>query len=424
MDKDPEKELLLLQDQFFASNDAPAATLKKPSRFKRQSEADSESIKEQIPGQRVQLNIGDDQAPIRPKRENVQAISEIIEREVKYDSSLFDFSSVSSAPIPKKIDWRTKMQNKAQKDTAHGHKELAKTKPANSQQQIDQENVDKLANMSEEEIERERRELLATLDPSLVHKLMQRRSDTAAPEEDTLETRNASISSGVQCNDEDAADENLAEDEREHIHTKDCLTSSESTGHLEIHFPRPPAPPPLDPNSPNFYKDLKEKYYPTLETDPSKLAWMQTPTAAEDEAVYHQSSRDLLPGEIRFDFNADVLAPRTSRQVRQDLGLHHHADAPLAAGYTILELAHLSRSSYPAQACIAIQTLGRLMYKVGKIAYGNVISNALRYLLEEGKVEITLMERTRDRHLGVQSYATEALWLNQLGNEKKVRQAV
>lgn len=51
-------------------------------------------------------------------------------------------------------------------------------------------------------------------------------------------------------------------------------------------------------------------------------------------------------------------------------GLHHHADAPEAAGYTIPELARLARSSFPAQRCIAFQTLGRILYRLGAGHYG------------------------------------------------------
>ena len=51
-------------------------------------------------------------------------------------------------------------------------------------------------------------------------------------------------------------------------------------------------------------------------------------------------------------------------------GLHHHGAAPEDAGYTIGELAHLARSTVPAQRCVAFQTLGRVLYRLGRGEFG------------------------------------------------------
>jgi hypothetical protein len=43
------------------------------------------------------------------------------------------------------------------------------------------------------------------------------------------------------------------------------------------------------------------------------------------------------------------------------VGLHHHGQSPDKAGYTIRELARLSRSTVPSQRTIALQSLGAVL---------------------------------------------------------------
>ncbi|KAG7150343.1 RNA polymerase II-associated protein rba50 like [Verticillium longisporum] len=66
-----------------------------------------------------------------------------------------------------------------------------------------------------------------------------------------------------------------------------------------------------------------------------------------------------------------MLPPRLSRQIPVSKGLHHHGQAPEAAGYTIEELSILARSAVAAQRCIAFQTIGRIFYRLGKGEWGN-----------------------------------------------------
>ncbi|KAK1067871.1 hypothetical protein LTR33_011270, partial [Friedmanniomyces endolithicus] len=74
---------------------------------------------------------------------------------------------------------------------------------------------------------------------------------------------------------------------------------------------------------------------------------------------------------LRFSFTGELLAPRTASLIPVTAGLHHHGDSPEAAGYTVAELAHLSRSTYAAQRCVAFQTLGRFLYRLGKGEFGD-----------------------------------------------------
>ncbi|OBT71293.1 hypothetical protein VF21_10378 [Pseudogymnoascus sp. 05NY08] len=124
-----------------------------------------------------------------------------------------------------------------------------------------------------------------------------------------------------------------------------------------LHFPRPPTLPDLDPSSPNFLQDLHTAYFPSLPSSPASLAWLAplpTPGSEADlESSYSPSQTSIPASALRFDFRGQLLPPRISRAMPTDRGLHHHADAPEAGGYTISELSGLLRSSVPQQRGLA-----------------------------------------------------------------------
>ncbi|CAC9890791.1 unnamed protein product [Aureobasidium pullulans] len=297
---------------------------------------------------------------------------------------------------------------------------------------IDEENRQRIAEMSPEEIEEERRELLSSLDPSLIQRLLGRatieeggsnedfpglqdRVEEVQPEKKTqpdvtkprktvkfAEVKDEPAGANVEVT---AQDENgTSTKQNEHNHpgheaAAEVALPTDST----IHFPRPPQPPSLDPSDPNFLEDLHEKYFPDLPADPEKL-----------------------------DLAAEI--PVT-------MGLHHHGNAPDAAGYTIPELAMLARSSVPAQRCVAFQTLGRVLYRLGKGEFGDpgeegqgtegakdTLGELARGLWFEVKkesvLEICLAESegrgaAGGRHMGAKAYATEAVWLWQQGGGRR-----
>ncbi|KAL2117482.1 hypothetical protein VTJ04DRAFT_7142 [Mycothermus thermophilus] len=203
------------------------------------------------------------------------------------------------------------------------------------------------------------------------------------------------------------------------------------------HFPRPPPVPDLDPADPDFLEKLHQKYFPDLPADPSKLAWMApipTPDSPADlESPYHPSQSSLPVSALRFDFRGRLIPPRLSRSLPVTLGLHHHAEAPEAAGYTIPELATLARSSYAPQRCLAYQTLGRIMYRLGKGEFGSGtqgrdgadeadLAVAIWRLMQQGRVVEGLEEEVASegqRHRSAYCYAVEALWLLERGGWTK-----
>lgn len=199
-----------------------------------------------------------------------------------------------------------------------------------------------------------------------------------------------------------------------------------------VHFPKDPSNTmdDLNPDDPDFFKQLHNKYYPDLAAEPEKMAWMTEQTTIEDvDAVLPDT---MLPSELRFDFKGQLISPRQGLVIPVTAGLHHHGNAPAVAGYTIPELAHLARSTAHSQRCMAIQTLGRILYRVGHKAsagegvgarqhgYGPEITPALWGLIEEARVVDSLQEAAdekRTKSMSVRAYAVEALWLwNKGGN--------
>lgn len=324
---------------------------------------------------------------------------------------------------------------------------------------IDQENSQKIASMSPEEIEEERKELLNSYGAGLLERLLKRSNIATGSEEVDL-----SRPMGAEDVDNEVKPENVkpkttktvkfeepvVEDEPETVaegsrqsHTDDDshnhTTTEDSHSHDSVHFPTPPQPPELDPSSKTFLEDLHQKYFPSLPSDPDKLEWMQ-PANPKDN-TYDPSATAFNAKDIRFNFRGELLPPKTASEIPVTEGLHHHGDAPDAAGYTVGELAHLSRSTYPAQRCIAFQTLGRILYRLSKGEFGDAgepgadrfgsedtfgeLARGLWREVERLKVIEVLVEESEGRgvdggrHLSAKTYATEAVWLWRKGGGRR-----
>jgi hypothetical protein len=335
--------------------------------------------------------------------------------------------------------------------------------------QIDKQNRDVLAGMSEAEIAEARAELLGSLDADLIQKLLARSNiDSGSNEVDSLQPPPEPIEGGILHREKPTKQKSVAfaedrappapkqptvQDEEDQEPTieldyePDFPDAIEPTPeeepadqtHDSIHFPTPAQPPSLDPNSATFLTDLHEKYFPSLPSDPDKLEWMRSRKA--DKAAYSPASSSLNPNEIRFSFDGELLAPKTSASIPVSEGLHHHGNAPEAAGYTIPELAILSRSTYPAQRCVAFQTLGRILYRLGKGEFGDAgeeganrpgadetFGELARGLWREVEKEHVIAQLVAEsegngvdggRHMSAKAYATEAVWLWRKGGGRR-----
>ncbi|GAB7331689.1 hypothetical protein MBLNU13_g03674t1 [Cladosporium sp. NU13] len=353
-------------------------------------------------------------------------------------------------------------------NATHAEDPSPKTWQDQEKMQIDQQNRDVLAGMSEAEIAEARAELLGSLDADLIQKLLARSNiDSGSNEADSLQPPPEPIEGGILHREKPTKQKTVAfaddkapsvpeptaqdEDQEPTIEVDyepdfpDADKSStleevtDENTHDSIHFPTPAQPPSLDPNSATFLTDLHEKYFPSLPSDPDKLEWMRTRKA--DKAAYSPAASSLNPNEIRFSFDGELLAPKTSASIPVSEGLHHHGNAPEAAGYTIPELAILSRSTYPAQRCVAFQTLGRILYRLGKGEFGDAgeeganrpgadetFGELARGLWREVEKEHVIAQLVAEsegngvdggRHMSAKAYATEAVWLWRKGGGRR-----
>ncbi|SPJ90432.1 related to Plasmodium yoelii rhoptry protein [Fusarium torulosum] len=332
-------------------------------------------------------------------------------------------------------------------------------------QRIDQENKQKLASMSPAEIAEAQADIMNGLNPALIQRLLARANIDEQPDsspfdlpklekqeaseppptikiEDTTKSETSRSSPAASSQ----APESSQESKEEKAPSATRATSSKNIADdydedkappqippdlfpiidqpKSIHFPVPPALADLDPSDPNFLTTLHEKYFPNLPADPSKLAWM-APIPTEDSPADKDSSYyphpEIAVNALRFDFRGRFLSPRVSRAIPSSKGLHHHGDAPEAAGYTVAELAHLARSAVPAQRCMAFQTLGRILYRLGLGEWGksedSPIAMGVWGAVKKGRVLDSLTEAAMGEggHRGSRAYATEALWLFEKG---------
>lgn len=318
---------------------------------------------------------------------------------------------------------------------------------------IDQENRERMAQMSAEEIEEERRELMKNFSPEVLQRLLARsnvesgseEADLSRPlgESSTVEDTKPKPKSEKTVKFEEPAKDVEESEFQDGTIDEDPAPTTDTLSHDTVHFPRPPQPPSLDPSSETFLDDLHQKYFPSLPADPDKLEWMQSTTK---DTSYDPSASAFSAAEIRFNFKGELIPPKTASEIPVTAGLHHHGDAPDAAGYTIAELAHLARSSYPAQRCIVFQTLGRVLYRLSKGEFGNAgeadtpetldnedsmreLARGLWHEVERLKVIQILVEESEGkgvdggRHLSAKAYATEAVWLWRKGGGRRWKAA-
>ncbi|KAK4192235.1 RPAP1-like protein [Podospora australis] len=347
---------------------------------------------------------------------------------------------------------------------------------------INQESDAMLASMSPEEREEMRQDLFRSLDPKLIQMLMSRANlDDAGPEpfdnpkfirdapqdpKPTEETK-STPPPPPRVTVEDVSEETTSAPnpaaaaqkpkQKKTVHFDEDAeapavpppTLFEATAGPEkktnkdqpppdaMHFPPTPTVPDLDPNDPDFLERMHEKFFPSLPADPSKLAWMApipTPDSIADKESPYYPGQDSLPvSALRFDFRGELIPPKKSRTIPVTKGLHHHGEAPEAAGYTIPELARYARSAVAAQRCLAYQTLGRMLYRLGQGEWGigaggrhgeeDDLAFGLWRCFKEYRILESLEEEVAKPegrgHRSAQAYATEALWLFERGGWKE-----
>ncbi|AMD19486.1 HCL665Cp [Eremothecium sinecaudum] len=390
---------------------------------------------------------------------------------------------------PEKVsNWRVRLQQKKRNSQQKGPSAPRSTRDTATKvvgekteiteaEKIHRENVELMSKMSPEQIEAEREELLGMLGPKVVEALISRsskrasklfpemegaagtwvggsreRPDMPLPDDESVDKALGVTERGTErATEEDVYnypdtmhedEDDIAPQEYQFIQKMDHMTNEELL--QDVHFVRNDAPTAeLDLKDPAFMEKLHERYFPDLAIENNKLEWMKPLT--ETSTGQHVEIDDV--SECRFDFKGDMVPP--DRQISSTrTGLHHHSDNPQLAGYTLVELEHLSRSSFAPQRCIAIQTLGRVLYKLGKQSYYQLVPSvdSETYAKEGGVTGVmnkiysmfwdlikslsiieTLQvcaDETKTKNINVRNYAIEALWLwKQAGGDPRTKKS-
>ncbi|KZP13924.1 hypothetical protein FIBSPDRAFT_120068 [Athelia psychrophila] len=106
-------------------------------------------------------------------------------------------------------------------------------------------------------------------------------------------------------------------------------------------------------------EDIRRRFFPNAPAFDPNLAWM-------DPAISSGVPAGPESTDLRFDLTGTPISPAMAAELPTHLGLHHHGDPALRAGYTLDDLFLLSRSTVPAQRSVILDVLARLVHKLGK----------------------------------------------------------
>lgn len=325
-------------------------------------------------------------------------------------------------------------------------------------QSIHDENVQSIQKMSKEEILREKQELLESLDPKLIRQLLRNVNDRSkggplfaeiegAPgtwvggtsevrDLPSLSDEQVDKALGIEIAEPEPTEEELADEDDvapldfqiaqsvDHMANEELLKDVHFVTHDDNNDDQQ-----LDLDDPDFDEKLHDKFFPDLPKDVEKLQWMKPASDEELPTVIENVSN------CRFDFKGNLVPPTRQITSTTHTALHHHADDAHLAGYTIPELQRLSRSTYPGQRAIAVQTLGRILYKLGKQSYYQLVPEVdVETYQEDGSTQKVIekiygmfwdlvqdcriteclqdaADEKKTSHLSTRNYALDALWL-------------
>ncbi|KAH9264465.1 hypothetical protein BASA83_012052 [Batrachochytrium salamandrivorans] len=281
-------------------------------------------------------------------------LTHVSERTVDYDAGVdqtsFDQNTIykSGFPVPVHRNVSAATRMKAM-HISPGSSQLSDSSDAaiastinHVQPDYAQDNIKKISMMSEEEIAESQREILDKLDPATIAFLKSRMlasTSTKVPEKpETSE-------------DNDKSTEETFTTQTDDVH--ETLSVSILQGAI----------------APFSHIDA---YIDPLTAQPEKLEWMldleEKDTASSDKAGKATTEKALF----RFDFHG-IIQDQSGKDTCSG-ELYHHGDEPSLPGYSIQELAHLSKSTVSTQRSLSLQILSRIIRNVYTEVYSQ--SNA------------------------------------------------
>ncbi|XP_047347200.1 RNA polymerase II-associated protein 1 isoform X1 [Vespa velutina] len=252
-------------------------------------------------------------------------------------------------------------------------------------EEIHQENLNKLNEMTEEEILKEKKMLKSSLNAELIKFLKNRKRDKNKTEVDKPDFQSCKLDS-KECIKNKKSDSLCCDQDQDEA--MECASSIETV-------PKPCV---------EILKEAKEKGWVHLDTiEPAKLQWMQD----IPEKKEHKPAPDE-PYNARFDFNG-LLLPYKDENLSVDKGLHHHGEEPERPGYSLQELLQLSRSSTQQQRCTALTTLANILEKSRKGWYDKVLQPAPLNALSQNNVLLLLRFSLDDTSVAVVTATLQVL---------------
>ncbi|KAK4520406.1 NodB homology domain-containing protein [Mucor velutinosus] len=169
---------------------------------------------------------------------------------------------------------------------------------------------------------------------------------------------------------------------------------------------------------------IKKEYFANVPLENEKLAWIdnrfltseirqqeaQRLKELEEENSGSQASEvEKVYRKVRFDLQGRIIDQ--TQDIPRHKGLHHHGDEPDKAGYTLAELFYLVRSQVPSQRSMVLTMLARIITLAKKAASTEPVWNHVLSVFtgKEHTAAIYLRSALDDRNLIVLVSAIKAL---------------
>ncbi|XP_031841517.1 RNA polymerase II-associated protein 1 [Nomia melanderi] len=288
--------------------------------------------------------------------------------------------------------------------------------------EIHKENLEKLSQMTTEDILREKNKLEMALKPEVIQFLKERRNRKLKEEKNEVEIKQFNSLTENQNSNEQMNEEKLITKEISDKH--DVPSKSNDVIQMEVDkseevfnvnntcpsknndiVPMQVDEPESIPKAPiELMEQAKEKGWVHMDAlEPQKLKWM--------EEVPAQKIEEPAPNEpynARFDFSG-LLLPYKDESVSLDKGLHHHGEEPERPGYSLQELLQLSRSATQQQRCTALTTLANIIEKSRSGWYDKALQPAPLNALSQKNILLLLRFSLDDTSVAVVTATLQAL---------------
>lgn len=291
--------------------------------------------------------------------------------------------------------------------------------------EIHEQNVEKLNQMTREDILCKKRKLEAILKPELIQFLKDKKNksltltgkgekiekpdvprdqgtaidwkDETAVKRETVEKINEGLRGQVTLAGPQSR-EFLGGDKMKEL--PDLLNKEDDSTAMDVDRPEESVPKP----SIELIEEAKKKGWVHMDAvEPEKLKWMEDlPAEKTDQPAPNE------PYNARFDFNGVLLAYK-DENVTLEKGLHHHGEEPERPGYSLQELLQLSRSSAQQQRCTALTTLANIVEKSRKGWYDKALQPPPLTALNERNLLLLLRFSLDDTSVAIVTATLQAL---------------